>query len=261
MSDRQGVTFNPLPTDPRIGVLRIDRPPVNAMSQAMWDGFADIGRALHDDSPLRAVVIAGTRHFAAGADITEMSGLSAADFEQRNRVLQGAFALIATAPQIVIAAIDGYALGGGCELALAADIRIAGRRAVLGLPEITLGIMPGSGGTQRLAHIVGLAVAKEMILNGLPRDANQALAVGLVDEVVDNPFARAVERASTFADGPFALRWAKRAVQASLDLPLEEGLEFEARAVAACFDSADGRRGLQAFREHGASARPEFTGT
>ncbi len=153
--------------DERLALLRIERPPMNVLDQTMWDLFADVSAELHASTTYRAVVITGgVRHFAAGADVKELFALTPERFHERNRVLQQAFHAVATAPQVTIAAITGCALGGGCELALAADFRIAGNGAVLGLPEITLGIMPGSGGTQRLARAVGHARAKDLILSG-----------------------------------------------------------------------------------------------
>jgi enoyl-CoA hydratase/carnithine racemase len=248
------VRLEPHPQDDRLAVLRVDRPPVNAFDQRMWDLFAAIAASLHDSTLYRAVVITGgPRHFAAGADVKGMLGLSPERFDQRNRVLQGAFHALATAPQITIAAVSGYALGGGCELALAADFRFAGRSARFGLPEITLGIMPGSGGTQRLPRIVGPARAKELILSGRVVDADEALAIGLADRVVEDAdlLDAAVEEALRYARGPLALRHAKRAVDAALDLPVEAGLELEAGLITRCFASEDGQRGLRSFVEEG----------
>jgi enoyl-CoA hydratase/carnithine racemase len=244
------VRIEPHPADARLAVLRVDRPPVNALDQSMWDLFAAVAADLHANTGYRAVVITGgARHFSAGADVKQLLGLSPAEFDERNRVLQQAFHALATAPQITIAAVDGYALGGGCELALAADFRVAGRGAVLGLPEITLGIMPGSGGTQRLAHTVGLPRAKDLILSGRQVKAAEALAIGLVDRVVDDPFAAAVEQALPYARGPLALRHAKQAVAASVTLPIEAGLSLEADLITACFASEDARAALQSFAE------------
>lgn len=248
------VTLAPHPDDDRLGVLRLDRPPVNALSQAMWDQLAATAAELHEDSPYRAVVITGgPRHFAAGADLKELVDLTAEEFDRRNRVLQGAFQLIATAPQITVAAVNGYALGGGCELALAADLRIAGTRTVLGLPEVTLGIMPGSGGTQRLAAVVGLARAKDLVLTGRRVPAEEAFAMGLVDRVVgdEEVLDRAVEQALAFARGPLSLRHAKRALDASVALPIEAGLALEADLITDCFASEDARRGLRSFLDDG----------
>ena len=248
------VRLEPHPADDRLAVLRIDLPPVNALEQRMWDLFATVAAALHDSATFRAVVLTGgAEHFAAGADIKELIGLTPAEFGRRNRVLQQAFHALATAPQITIAAINGYALGGGCELALAADFRIAGRGAVLGLPEITLGIMPGSGGTQRLARTVGLSAAKDLSLSGRLVPAAEALELGLVDRVADDAdvFDLAVERGLEYARGPLALRYAKQAVDAGAGLPIEAGLALEADLVTTCFASADGQHGLRSFVENG----------
>ena len=245
------IRLEPHPADNRLALLRLDRPPVNAFDQRMWDLFAAVTASLHGDTLYRAVVITGgPRHFAAGADVKEMLGLDPAQFGMRNRVLQGAFHALATAPQVTIAAVSGYALGGGCELALAADFRFAGRSAVFGLPEITLGIIPGSGGTQRLARVVGPARAKEMILSGRMVAADEALAIGLVDQVLDDAalLEVAVEAGLRYARGPLALRHAKRAVDAALDLPVEDGLVLEADLITRCFGSEDG---LRSFVEQG----------
>lgn len=248
------VRLEPHPADARLAVLRLDRPPVNALNQHMWDLFAAVAAELHDSATYRAVVLTGgDAQFAAGADVKELAGLTPAEFGRRNRVLQGAFHALATAPQITIAAVNGYALGGGCELALAADFRIAGRGAVLGLPEITLGIMPGSGGTQRLARTVGLARAKDLILSGRHVPAAEAREIGLVDRLVDDDavFGTAVEQALGYARGPLALRYAKQAIDAGYDLPIEAGLALEADLITTCFAGEDARARLRAFAGRG----------
>ncbi|MFE5027440.1 enoyl-CoA hydratase/isomerase family protein [Streptomyces sp. NPDC056656] len=258
--DGERVVLEPHPQCAELAVLRIDRPPVNALSQEMWDALGQTAEQLHREDRFRAVVVTGgARHFAAGADVKELLKVTPREFDRRNRVLQAAFQRIAEAPQIVVAAINGYALGGGCELALAADFRVAGEGAVLGLPEITLGIMPGSGGTQRLARAVGAARAKGLVLTGRQVRAPEAVEIGLVDEVVPDGevFDAAVRRALAFARGPFALRHAKRALDAALELPLAQGLALEADLIADCFRSADGQRGMAAFVAKDAA---QFTG-
>ena len=252
--DPAPIRLEPHPADERLALLRIDRPPVNAFDQRMWDLFADVAASLHGDTLYRAVVISGgPRHFAAGADVKEMLGLDPGQFGTRNRVLQGAFHALATAPQVTIAAVSGYALGGGCELALAADFRFAGRSALFGLPEITLGIMPGSGGTQRLPRIVGPGRAKEMILSGRTVAADEALAIGLADRLAEDAdlLDAAVEAGLRYARGPLALRHAKRAVDAALDLRVEDGLALEADLITRCFASEDGQHGLRSFVDQG----------
>jgi enoyl-CoA hydratase/carnithine racemase len=244
------VRLEPHPADERLALLRVDRPPVNAFDQRMWDLFDAVTASLHGDTAYRAVVVTGgPRHFAAGADVKGLLSLDPAEFAARNQVLQRAFHALATAPQVTIAAVCGYALGGGCELALAADFRIAGRSAVFGLPEITLGIMPGSGGTQRLPRIVGLARAREMILSGRNVAAEEALAIGLVDRVVDDAalLDAAVADGLRYARGPVALRYAKQAVNAALDVPVADGLALEGDLIARCFASEDGQHGLRSF--------------
>ncbi len=252
--DAAPVRLAPHPADERLAVLRVDRPPVNAFDQRMWDLLDAATASLHGDTLYRAVVITGgPRHFAAGADVKGLLELTPEQFDARNRVLQRAFHALATAPQITIAAVGGYALGGGCELALAADFRFAGRSAVFGLPEVTLGIMPGSGGTQRLPRLVGPGRAKELILSGRTVAADEALAIGLVDRVIedDELLDAAVTEALGYARGPLALRYAKRAVDAALDLPVEAGLALEADLITRCFASEDGRRGLRGFIDDG----------
>jgi enoyl-CoA hydratase/carnithine racemase len=248
--DAAPVRLEPFPADERLGILRVERPPVNAFDQRMWDLFDRATASLHDATPYRAVVITGGgRHFAAGADVKELTELSPEQFDARNRVLQRAFHALATAPQVTIAAVKGYALGGGCELALAADFRFAGRSAVFGLPEVTLGIMPGSGGTQRLPRVVGPARAKELILSGRRVQADEARAIGLVNRVVDDAdvLDAAIAEALGYARGPLSLRYAKQAVDAAADLPVEAGLELEAGLITRCFESEDGRSGLLSF--------------
>jgi len=248
------VRLEPYPEDERLAVLRVDRPPLNAFDQPMWDRFAAVTAALAASTQYRAVVITGgPRHFAAGADVKGLLGLSPGQFDARNRVLQQAFHTLATAPQVTIAAVNGYALGGGCELALAADFRFAGRSAVFGLPEITLGIMPGSGGTQRLPRVVGPARAKDLILTGRLVRADEALAIGLADRVLDDGevLDAAIAEGLAFARGPVALRHAKQAVDAAMGLTLAEGLALEADLIARCFATQDAQDGLRSFVEDG----------
>jgi len=252
--DNAPVRLEPYAEDDRLAILRVDRPPVNAFDQSMWDLFQATTAQLHASTQYRAVVITGgPRHFAAGADVKGMLGLSPEEFGARNRVLQRAFHALATAPQVTIAAVNGYALGGGCELALAADFRFAGRSAVFGLPEITLGIMPGSGGTQRLPRVVGPARAKDMILTGRLVGAEEALAIGLADRVLADGevLGTAIAEALAFARGPAALRYAKQAVDAAAGLTVEDGLQLEADLIARCFATEDGQAGLRSFVDHG----------
>ena len=173
-------------------------------------------------------------------------------------MLQRAFHRLATAPQVTIAPVSGYALGGGCELALAADFRFAGRSAVFGLPEIALGIMPGSGGTQQLPRVVRPGRAMEMILSGRTVAADEALAMGLVTRLLDDAdlLDAAVAEGLRYARGPLALRYAKLAVGAAMGLPVEDGLALEAGLITRCFASEDGQRGLRSFVNQGPRKGP-----
>ncbi len=244
------VRLEPHPEDERLAILRIERPPLNAFDQPMGDLFAAVAATLRASTAYRAVVITGgPAPFAAGADVKALLGLTAGALAARNRVLQQAFDHLARAPQVTIAAVNGYALGGGCELALAADFRFAGHGAIFGLPEITLGIMPGSGGTQRLPRLVGAARAKELILSGRLVRADEALAIGLADRVLDDAdvLDAAIAQGLAYARGPLALRYAKQAVDAAAELPVAAGLALEADLIATCFASEDGQRGLRGF--------------
>jgi enoyl-CoA hydratase/carnithine racemase len=242
-------------TERRDGVvaLRIDRPPMNALSRVLLDDLASIARELSADPGVKAVVVfGGDKAFAAGADISEFRGQKEArDVAQAFRA---AFDAVGAIPRPVIAAINGVALGGGLELALACDLRIAADNARVGQPEVLLGIIPGAGTTQRLPRLVGPARAKELIWSGRQVKAEEALAIGLVDRVV--PAAEledaALTWAGTFASGPaVALGLAKRAIDAGLDLPLEQGLDLEADVFVEVFGTQDATTGVRSFLEHG----------
>jgi enoyl-CoA hydratase/carnithine racemase len=255
------VWLEPHPSDGRLAVLRVDRPPVNAFAQSMWDRFAAVAAELHEHPAYRAVVITGgPRHFAAGADVTELAGLSPAVFAERNRVLQRAFHALATAPQITVAAISGYALGGGCELALTCDWRVVAEDAKLGQPEIKLGIIPGAGGTQRLARLIGPAKAKDLVFSGRMVDAAEALRIGLADRVVPaaEVYTAAVELVRPYVTGPsMALRAAKLAIDGGLSMDLASGLALESHLFAGLFATEDRLEGTAAFV---AKRKPTFIG-
>jgi enoyl-CoA hydratase/carnithine racemase len=241
--------------------LRIDRPPLNALSRALLDELAGVARDLAADSEVKAVVVmGGAKAFAAGADISELGGQTEArDVGKRFRA---AFDAVAAIPRPVIAAINRVALGGGLELALACDLRIAADNARVGQPEILLGIIPGAGATQRLPRLVGPARAKELIWSGRQVKADEALAMGLVDRVVpaDELEDTALEWAASFAAGPVvALGLAKRAIDAGLDLPLEQGVDLEADAFVEVFGTEDAATGVRSFLEHG-PGKAEFSG-
>ena len=206
------------------------------------------------DDVAAVVLTGGDQVFAAGADIKEMVELSVDDMRQRSVVLQDTFAAVARIGKPVVAAINGYALGGGCELALCADIRIASTEAVLGQPEIKLGIIPGAGGTQRLSRLVGPARAKELIFTGRFVAAEEALRIGLVDQVVPPadvlPTAMAWARQFVGA-ASVALRAAKTSIDDGLDLDLATGLELERTLFAELFATEDRTIGMTSFVEQG----------
>jgi enoyl-CoA hydratase/carnithine racemase len=200
------------------------------------------------------VIYGGEKVFAAGADIKEMEHMSYTDMVAHSRRLQSAFSALARIPKPTVAAITGYALGGGCELALTCDFRVAARNAKLGQPEILLGVIPGAGGTQRLARLVGPARAKDLVYTGRFVSADEALAMGLVDEVVEaeDVYAAARARAERYVGGPaFALRAAKEAIDRGLEVDLDTGLEIESMQFASLFATRDREIGMRSFVENG----------
>jgi enoyl-CoA hydratase/carnithine racemase len=238
-----------------VATLRLDRPPMNALDAAMQDAIRDAAEEAADRDDVRAVVLyGGPKVFAAGADIKEMATLSYAARVKRSGKLQAAFNAVARIPKPVAAAVTGYALGGGCELALCADVRFAADDARLGQPEILLGVIPGAGGTQRLSRLVGPSRAKDLIFTGRFVVAEEALAMGLVDTVVapEAVYDAALEWATGFADGPaLALRAAKEAVDRGLEVDLETGLQIERQQFAALFTTEDRTTGMASFLENG----------
>lgn len=245
-----------------VATLRLDRPPVNALHVPMWREVHDAARRLAADGDVRAVVVwGGPRTFAAGADVKAMAGESYQSFAAHSGTLQEAVRALARLPQVVIAAVTGYALGGGCEIALAADFRLAAEDATLGQPEILLGIMPGAGGTQRLPRLVGVQRARELIYSGRTVDAEEALAIGLVDAVhpADDVYDRAVEQARRYAQGPFALRLAKQAIDQGADIELDAALRLETALFTASFATEDRAIGMRSFLDDGPGTA-EFTG-
>jgi len=245
-----------------IGTVRLDRPPMNVLSVQLQDELAAVAHEVAQRSDVRAVVVSGgPRVFSAGADVAEMAQWSYLDAVDRSRALQAALTAVADLPQPSVAAVAGFALGGGCELALCCDVRVTGDNARLGLPEIRLGIIPGAGGTQRLPRLVGPARAKELIFTGRFVGAAEALSIGLVDQVVapDEVEAAARAWAAQFVGGPaYALRAAKQAVDAGMEVDVRTGLEIERTHFAGLFATADRRTGMGSFlREGPGSARFE----
>jgi enoyl-CoA hydratase/carnithine racemase len=246
-----------------VAVLRLDRPPMNALDAAVQRRIGALaGECAERDDVAAVVLTGGERVFAAGADIVEMERLGYAEMAVHSGVLQAAFSAVARIPKPVVAAVNGYALGGGCELALCADVRIAAEDATFGQPEIKLGIIPGAGGTQRLSRLVGPSRAKDLIFTGRFVGAAEALAMGLVDRVVPaaEVLPAALAWAAQFVGGPrLALRAAKECVDRGGEVDLETGLELERVQFAALFATEDRAAGMRSFVEQG-PGRATFRG-
>ena len=246
-----------------IGTIRLNRPPVNALNDQVTAEIAVAAREATASDEVRAVIIyGGERVFAAGADIKEMADAGYAAMALRSGRLHEALSLVAAVPKPVVAAITGYALGGGMELALSADFRVAGERAKVGQPEIGLGIIPGAGGTQRLSRLVGPAKAKDLVFSGRMVDAAEAHKIGLVDRVVPDAdvYTAAREMVQQYVNGPaLALRAAKQAIDAGLGVDLATGLEIERVQFAALFGTEDQKNGMRSFLENG-PGKATFTG-
>lgn len=236
-------------------VLRLANPPLNAFDTAQREELAAAARELADDPQVRAVVLyGGERLFAAGADIKALAAMGPEEVRGWNRALQRTFDEIARLPMPVIAAVTGYALGGGLELALCADHRVAADNVRLGQPEVRLGLLPGSGGTQRLTRLLGPSRAKNLLMTGREVRAEEALRIGLVDEVVPagDVLGTALAHARTLAEGPAAaLEAIKEAVDHGADAALSTGLALERSLFTGVFGTADAAVGLRSFIEHG----------
>ena len=247
----------------RVALVTVDRPErLNALNTQSLQELLGTFERLASDSSVRAIIVtgAGDRAFIAGADIAEMKDKSPSEALAFARLGQAVCSAIEAAPQPVIAAINGYALGGGCEIALACDIRLASETAVLGQPEVALGVPPGWGGTQRLPRVIGPGLARELIYTGRRVGAEEALRIGLVNAVY--PPAELLERARALAaeiarNAPVAVRLSKEAIRRGLDVDLAAGLALEAQAFALAFSTADQREGMSAFLE---KRSPEFRG-
>ena len=246
-----------------VGTIRLDRPKMNALNVQVQEEIRAAALEATADDAVRAVVIyGGEKVFAAGADIKEMADMSYADMVKRSGPLQSSLTAVAAIPKPTIAAVTGYALGGGCELALCADYRIAAEDAKLGQPEILLGIIPGAGGTQRLSRLIGPSKAKDLIYTGRFVDAAESLQIGLVDKVVPaaSVYSEAVAWASQFRRGAaMALRAAKEAIDSGLGVDLQTGLEIERQQFAGLFATEDRAIGMKSFVENG-PGRAEFKG-
>ena len=252
-----------------VAVLRLDNPKVNSLSLEVLRQLEGAADSLRTNPPGAVVITGGERIFAAGAEISEFRStedpeqvISRAEAELLGQHFLRALNAVADIPRATIAAISGFALGGGCELALACDFRIASEKAKLGQPEILLGIIPGGGGTQRLARLLGPARAKDLIFTGRQVRADEALAMGLVDEVVapEQVLDRALDKAAALAGGAVVAQGlAKRAIDRGLDITLNGGLDLEQQLFAEVFTTDDARIGVQSFLESG-PGNAEFTG-
>ena len=257
------VTLETSQDHPGVGTILLNRPPMNALSRQVQTELVAAAEEASVRDDIKAVVVyGGPKVLAAGADIKEMNDMTVAEMSKVAGRLQSGLGAIAAIPKPTVAAVTGYALGGGLEVALGADRRIAGDNAKLGVPEILLGVIPGGGGTQRLARLVGPAKAKDMIFSGRFVGAEEALAIGLVDEVVapDEVYNAALAWAGQFRNAAsVALAAAKTAVDRGLDVDLSTGLAIEAQLFAALFATEDRAIGMASFIENG-PGKAKFTG-
>jgi enoyl-CoA hydratase len=247
-------------TDGHVGIATLNRPDVlNALSSELMDQLIAVFETWDRDPNIHVIVLAGSeRAFAAGADIAEMANASLVEMNERNNLAR--WLRIKSIRKPIIAAVSGYALGGGCELAMHCDIIIASESAVFGQPEINIGVMPGAGGTQRLTRAIGKFKAMEMILNGRFMSAQEAFEAGLVTRVVSKEqyLDEALKLAHEIARRPpIALKMAKEAVLKADEMSLSEGLEYERKLFYALFATEDQKEGMKAFIE---KRKPEFKG-
>ena len=246
-----------------VGTIRLDRPKVNALNEQVVQEIGDIVDGLRLSEDVRAVVLwGGERVFAAGADIKQMTDLDAVQMFRYIGGFQDVLSRLERLPQVTIAAINGYALGGGCELSMACDYRICAEDSKLGQPEILLGIIPGAGGTQRLTRLVGVGRAKDIIYTGRFVDPDEAKAIGLVHDVVpaSEVYDAAVKLAERFASGPtIALMAAKQAIQSGYEVDMDTALLIERQAFAALFATEDQKIGMKSFAEEG-PGKAKFVG-
>lgn len=238
----------------RIAIVIIDRPAVNALSPQVGSEIAEVFAALGNLDEVGVVIVTGggNKAFMAGADIKSMYNLQRKEAYQISKSTQNVFNVIEQLEKVVIAAVNGLALGGGCELALACDIRVADESAIFGFPEVGLGLLPGAGGTQRLARLVGGGKTKKLILTGDPVDAAEAKSLGLVEIIA--PKGEALNEAKKIAKrillrGPTAVAKAKKAINTGTNMTLEEGLRLEARLFSELFETEEVLEGISAFLE------------
>ena len=248
--------------DKKVATIRLDRPKVNAVNAEMLELIVEICDVVASDHNIGAVVMwGGPRVFAAGADITEFPEFDRNGALEFSRRFNRAALAIEALPQPTITAINGFALGGGFELALATDFRLIAEDARLGFPEIMLGLIPGGGGTQRLSRLAGITLTKDLIYSGRHLSADDAVAHNIASSIhaKDDVYDAAVDLAASYAKGPASLRMAKRAILDGFHLPLEEATEIEAQRFADCFTTVDCRTGVKSFLENG-PGKASFSG-
>jgi enoyl-CoA hydratase/carnithine racemase len=255
--------FVRLEVDGGIGTIRLERPPMNALNKQVQEEIRAAAQEASERADVRAVIVyGGEKVFAAGADIKEMAAMDYVAMAGRARGLSSSLTAVAEIPKPTVAAITGYALGGGFELALCCDRRIVGDNVKVGQPEMLLGIIPGAGGTQRLSRLIGPAKAKDIIYTGRFVGAQEALTLGMVDEVVapDEVYSAAKAWVTLFAEGPAqALAAAKKAIDGGLDGDLNSGLNLESELFAALFATEDRTVGMESFVANG-PGKAKFTG-
>lgn len=238
-----------------IALLTLDRPKaLNALNSALLTELNTCLSELEHNEVVKVIILtgAGEKAFAAGADISELAMATPVEGRAVGQLAQGTFGMLEKLPQVTIAAVNGFALGGGCELAMACDIRIASSKARLGIPEVTLGVIPGFGGTQRLSRLVGLGMAMELLATGRQVDAGEAIGIGLVNRIVepDELMISCLEMARQIAgNSTTAIALGKEAVCSGLETDLAHGLELERKAFALSFATADQKEGMNAFLE------------
>lgn len=252
-----------LEKDGEIAVLSVNRPKaLNALNADTLKDLSEAVAVIAKDQEIKVVILtgAGDKAFVAGADIAFMANLSALEARAFSKLGQDVFAKIETLPQPVIAAVNGFALGGGCELAMSADIRIASEKAKFGQPEVGLGIMAGFAGTQRLPRLVGKGRAKELLYTADVIDANEAYRIGLANKVV--PAEELIEAAKKMAkkvaaQSQVGVQLTKSAINEGMEMPVQQGYDHEADLFGLCFSASDQKEGMAAFIE---KRKPQFTG-
>jgi enoyl-CoA hydratase len=260
MSERQKVLKE---IQGRIALVTVNRPEaLNALDQETLAELETVFSGLREDQSVGAVVLTGSgeKAFIAGADIRELSGLDPVAAKEFSRRGQGVMNAIESFPKPVVAAVNGFCLGGGCEVALACHLRLAGPRAKFGLPEVKLGLIPGYGGTQRLARLVGRGAAWELMLSGELISAEEGCRVGLVNRVVEHEILieESIKVASSIIrNSPTAVRYCLEAVNSGSQMPLTEALDLESTLFGLCFATEDSEEGISAFLE---KRKPDFKG-